>query len=92
MVDAVKSVKEFVVDINGVKEPILECDLNTPNMRDDTDDPELSEYLVKVEWMKTISRNEAYKEPGLFANQNTVCKLRNRFTLEKLYKFFELED
>ena len=92
VVDTVKPVKDFIVEVNGVEKPILECELNTPDMRNDIDDPELSEYLIKVEWIKTISRDEAYKEPGLFANQNTVCKLRNRFTLEKLFIFFELED
>ena len=90
--DIVKPVKEFIVDINGVKKPILECDLNTPNMRDDTDDLELSEYLAKVEWIKTNPREEAYRESGLFANQNTVCKLRNQFTLDKLITFFDLEE
>lgn len=92
VVDTVKPIKDFFIDINGVKKPILECDLNTPNMRNDIDNPELSEYLVKVEWMKTIPREKAYKEPGLFANQNTVCKLRNQFTLDKLIAFFDLEE
>jgi hypothetical protein len=29
---------------------------------------------------------------GLFSNQNTVCKLRNRFTLEKLLAHFDLDE
>jgi hypothetical protein len=29
---------------------------------------------------------------GMFANQNSACRLRNRFTLEQLAAAFELED
>ena len=48
--------------------------------------------MVKVKWIKTNPRKDAYREVGLFANQNTVCKLRNQYTLEKLYAFFKLDE
>ena len=61
-------------------------------MRNDPDDLENSEYLVRVEWIKTIPREEAHWEKGMFAVQHTCCRLRNRFTLEKLVRHFGLED
>lgn len=89
--DTVKPVKKFLVDKDGKKTSILDCSLKAPRMDENSDNPELSEYLVKVEWIKTIPRNKAYREVGMFANQNTVCQLRNQFTLEKLYHYFNLE-
>lgn len=53
-------------------------------------DPDLSEYVVRVEWLKTLAVDEAIWEKGMFANQNTVCRLRNKFTLERLIDRFGL--
>jgi dCTP deaminase len=52
--------------------------------RVNTDD---QEYFVKVQWIKTFSRAEAYDELGFFGNQNSVCKptaSRWRSTVEHL--------
>ncbi|MDD5593120.1 MAG: endonuclease NucS [Candidatus Margulisbacteria bacterium] len=35
-----------------------------------------AEYIVKVKWEKTVSKENAVKEIGLFGNQNSVCKPR----------------
>jgi hypothetical protein len=72
--------------------PFLEAPHKAQNPEQGVEDSELSEYVVRVEWIKTLDRNNAYKEKGLFGNQNTVTKLRNRFTLEKLIEHFGLED
>ena len=56
------------------------------------DNPELSEYIVRVTLEKILSADEAIWEKGMFANQNSACKLRNKFTLEKLTKAFGLDD
>ncbi len=48
------------------------------------DDPELSEYLVRVDWLQTFLREWAIWEKGMFANQNTACELRNKFALDRL--------
>ncbi len=92
VVDTVKPINEFIVERDGVRKPLLEWDLRNPNIGDEADDPERSEQLVKIDWIKTVPQEDAFREPGLFANQNTVCKLKNKFTLEKLYKFFNLDD
>jgi len=90
--EAVLPVKEFKVIIEGREVPILDAPLIAPNMADNADDSEISEYLVRIDWKSTIPKSQAYREKGLFAKQHTACRLRNRFTLEKLYKFFTVED
>ena len=61
-------------------------------MGDGIDDPDISEWLVPVEWTVTRSIEEAFWVPGLFANQNTAAKLRNRFTIETLTQEFVLDE
>jgi hypothetical protein len=51
-----------------------------------------AEYVVPVEWITTRPRELAVHQKGLFANQNSACKLRSRFTLNTLYSEFGLED
>ncbi len=83
-------VNEFVVDFNGVLTPILQLPLNAPDMGKDSDNLDLSEYLVKVDWINTKPAEEAVWEKGMFANQNSACKLRNKFTVERLTEIFGL--
>lgn len=47
---------------------------------------------MKGEWENTLPREEAVWEAGMFANQNTACRLRNRITPERLYERFGLDD
>lgn len=85
-------VKDFNI-IAGDKEiPILQAPLKAANMGHDANDPDLCEYLVSVQWLKDVPKEQAYWEKGLFAIQHTACRLRNRFTLERLVKHFGLED
>jgi hypothetical protein len=90
--ESVQPVSEFTVDVDGVRKPILEAPLQAPNMTREIGDPDRCEYLVRVDWIKTVPRDEAYWEPGFFANQNTVCRLRQPLTLEKLYERFGISD
>lgn len=57
-----------------------------------SNDLELSEYVVRVEWIATRPASEAIWEKGMFANQNTVCELRSRFTLDRLLEGFGLDE
>jgi hypothetical protein len=50
------------------------------------------EYVVPVTWAQTLPASSAVWEKGMFANQNSACKLRNRFTLERLYLAFGLAE
>ncbi|WP_250442932.1 hypothetical protein [Actinotalea sp. C106] len=54
-------------------------------------DDENAEYVVPVRWIRAVGIDEAYWEKGMFANQNSACKLRQQFTLERLAAHFELD-
>ena len=71
---------------------ILDAPLEAPNKGDHAGDEENQEYLVRVKWLATRDREQAIWEKGMFANQNTVCKLRSRFTIETLTARFGLEE
>ncbi len=76
---------EFEVYENGKSISILDVKTSAKyGSRVNTDD---QEYFVKVNWLKTYSRAEAYDELGFFGNQNSVCKPtvpRWRSTVEHL--------
>lgn len=55
-----------------------------------TDD--IAEWIIPVRWLAAVPVNDAYWEKGLFANQNSVCKLRQEFTLHRLAQHFNLDD
>jgi hypothetical protein len=84
------SVKDFLVDVEGNPTPILKLPYKAPDMGTHANDPDLSEYLVKVEWLKTFKKEQAKWEKGMFANRNSACRLRNSFTIERLTELFGL--
>ncbi len=49
---------------------------------------DVAEYVVPVRWIACRPKSDAYWEKGMFANQNSACKLRQEFTLERLAKHF----
>lgn len=58
------------------------------------DDPDNAEYVVKVQWIKTVPTSEAVKELGFFGNQNSVCRPtadRWNFTVDRLKKCWGIE-
>jgi len=90
--ESAQPVSDFIVDVDGVRKPILEAPLNATNMDRKVDDPESCEYLVRVDWLDTIPVDQAYRETGFFGNRNTACRFRHRATLEKLYQRFDVSD
>ncbi|GAB2479047.1 hypothetical protein GCM10027030_11500 [Luteococcus sediminum] len=53
-----------------------------------TEDDDLAEWVVPVEWLETRSREDALWRKGMFANQNSACPLRDEFTLNQLREHF----
>lgn len=49
-----------------------------------------AEWVVPVEWIRTVPQTDAYWEKGLFANQNSACRLRQEFTLDRLAQHFDV--
>lgn len=52
---------------------------------------DLAEWVVPVDWVHTVPREEAFWKPGMFANQNSVTKLRQQFTIDQVSREFGLE-
>lgn len=92
VLETVVPIKDYIIEQNGKNIPIVDAPLTDKSIIKHLDDPEKTEYLVRVEWVKAFSKEQAYWEKGMYANQNTVTKLRNRFTLERLIKHFGLEE
>jgi hypothetical protein len=91
VVEPVQPVSEFIVADGDRYVPLLEVpDLQAAHMDHDVGDAEKDEYLVRVKWTKTLARGEAFKEPGLFANQNSAVKLRHTQTIRRLEQHFGL--
>lgn len=87
-------VDEFVVeDSAGKKVPIQSLPIAAAKMWRYADDPEMTEYLVRVKWLKTVSIEKAIKEKGFFGNQNSVARpiaARWEHTIERLKKRFRI--
>ena len=94
--EPVKRITEFlVVGPNGAQMPILEAPLKSPEIGKSAQNPELTECLVRVRWIKTVPLSEAISERGFFGNQNTVARPTTskwNFTIERLRKRFEIAD
>ena len=85
-------VREFEVEHEGQRVPILDAPLAADHMDEDSDDPEQCEYLARVRWLDTRPRERAVWEKGMFANQNVVAKMRQPFTLQRLSEVFKLSE
>lgn len=90
--DSPVMVRDFKVSVNGVEKPLLEMPLKATKMGEKAGDADLSEYVVRIEWIKTLDRQHAIRERGLFANQNSACRLRNKFTLDTLVRRFGVDE
>lgn len=85
-------IASVTVNVDGTDIPLLQAPGMPPGAGTAHDDPELSEYVVRVEWLATRPVSGAIWEKGMFANQNTVCELRSRFTLDRLLDGFGLSE
>ena len=79
--------KDFIVEGKSITE--LQLDGNLGNREEGKE-----EYLVRVEWIKTLPITEAVKEKGFFGNQNSAAKPKAKkwsHTIERLKTRFEVE-
>ena len=77
----------FKVNTPNGEMPVLDAAKRGSYHREFVNDPERCEYFVPVNWIQTVTENNAVQEIGLFGNQNTVCKptvQKWRSTVERL--------
>jgi hypothetical protein len=83
---------DAVPAVDGQQQWLAELPLTGGYHHTAADSEETAEYVVPVDWISTRTREYAIRQKGLFANQNSACKLRNRFTFEGLYQAFGLDE
>lgn len=82
---------DAVFEVDGEKRPMRDLELKGNYFY--TDDPNNAEYVVKVDWIKTLPINCAVKESGFFGNQNSVCRPQAgkwKYTVERLKKLWNI--
>jgi hypothetical protein len=86
-------INDFRVEVDGSEVPLLSATgFRGTAMGEFADDPERSERVVAVKWLKTVSRDQAIWEKGMFANQNIACALRSSFTRERVLEALGLTE
>jgi hypothetical protein len=78
---------EATVDIDGQQRRLADLPLDGNYVYASGD-----EWVVPVRWLNHRPREKAFWKTGMFANQNSAAKLRNRFTLDQLSSEFGLDD
>lgn len=84
-------VETVEVEVDGVTRPLLSLPLSGgydhgPGALEEG----RGEVALPIHWITTRPAHEAYWEKGMFANQNSACKLRQKFTLERIADEFGL--
>ncbi|MFG2213152.1 endonuclease NucS domain-containing protein [Streptomyces sp. NPDC048638] len=57
----------------------------------ESDTADRREWIVPIAWEQCVPREKAFWRTGLFANQNSACKLRARFTIEEVSRYFDID-
>lgn len=89
VIEAAVPIKSFTVGSDNT--PLLEMDLEAEGLAQNSNDPELSEWVARVDWLKILPKDQACWATGLFAHVGTLCKLRDEGTLKFLYGEFGIQ-
>jgi len=84
---------DAVVNIDGEDRKLADLPLTgnyQHNSAGDTD--ETAEYVVPIEWEATVPAGEAIWKTGMFANQNSACRLSKQFTIETVVNALGVAD
>ncbi|MCM3658087.1 hypothetical protein M3147_12590 [Agromyces mediolanus] len=81
-----------MVEVNGVATPLHTLPLAGSYRHDGDVEDEKAEWAVPIDWTHAVPREEAIWRNGMFANQNTAAKLRQKFTIEQVTEAFGLDD
>lgn len=90
---SVQPASEFKVMTDRGEQSVMDVVQHGAKYKTSSEDPEASEYFVKVNWIDTFEASKAFNEVGLFGNQNTVCQPTTpkwRHTVERLKQVFSM--
>lgn len=91
--ESVKMAKDIVFMVDGESKSFAEVETEG-NYLYSLDDPDKAEYVVRVDWLKSVAAKDAVKELGFFGNQNTVCRPTTdkwNFTVERLKTLWNVD-
>lgn len=73
----IKSKAQMIRDVQVDRKPLLTLPLRCNNMHENCADPELSEYVCHVEWLKHVPRNQAVwpQSPKLYTTTHVRASL-----------------
>lgn len=94
VIETVKQAKDMVFTIEGTGKGFSEISTKGSYLYS-PDDPDNAEYVVRVQWDKTVAENKAVRELGFFGNQNSVCRPKTEkwdYTVSRLKKLWDIED
>jgi hypothetical protein len=77
-------VKDFTVD--GT--PIRQLTIRQPGLLHDLEDLKITEWIAPMRWTETVPISDAKTFKGIFANQASVCRLRQLETIKFLKASF----
>ncbi|MGW9302410.1 endonuclease NucS domain-containing protein [Streptomyces cyaneofuscatus] len=84
--------EDVVLSLDGGSQRMSDLSLTGTYRRSvetvDRDGEDPREWIVPVTWERAVPREEALWRTGFFANQNSACKLRARFTIEEISRHF----
>lgn len=83
---------ETTITVEGDAVPLKDMPLDGNYQREGDEDDNLAEWAVPVDWTYVVPREQGFWRAGMFANQNTAAKLRQKFTIEQVTKAFGLDD
>lgn len=77
-------ISDFTVTVHDQDLPIMEVPLRTESIKDHADDPELAEYMVRVQWEWTVPSGQGFWARNFFSRRVTVTELRDPETSRKI--------
>jgi len=81
----------MVAGPDGKRVPITQAPIKGQGISAHCEDAEHAEYLVRVQWIKTLPLDKAISEKGFFGNQNTVARPTTpkwNYTVQRLKERF----
>jgi hypothetical protein len=70
--------------------PIAELPLVAPKATEFLNDHLMCEWLISVDWLKSLDRNEALRKKGLYVHVATSCRIKDPITIQYLRKAFAI--
>jgi hypothetical protein len=83
---------ETSVEIDGVETRLADLPLAGDYRHVGDADDDMAEWVVPVEWIHAVPREQGFWKTGMFANQNSAARLRNRFTIEQVTAAFGIDE